>query len=354
MIDKFKNWRPDPTQNNLDQITIPDDVISIEHGAFVDFKNLKAFNGKFASADHRCLIIDGELVAFAQAGLTKYTIPEGVTTISAYAFQYCESIEEITIANTVTSIGMFAFQYCKNLESITISDSLKNIESYAFDGCKNLKAFYGALASADHRCLIIDGELVAFAQAGLTKYAIPEVVTSIGDHVFLYCKDLELITIPNTVVSIGERAFESCKSLKAITIPDSVKSVGRSAFRDCKNLREITIPNSVTFISNWVFGGCENLKAFYGKFASADHRCLIIDGELVAFAPSGLTKYEVPEGVTSIGKYAFNSCAELEEVTLPKSVTFIGERAFEYCKNLAKIISQNVGWCAFRGTKFEK
>ena len=37
------------------------------------------------------------------------------------------------------------------------------------------------------------------------------------------------------------------------------------------------------------FKNCKNLKEFKGKFASADNRCLIVNGNLIAYAPVGLT-----------------------------------------------------------------
>ena len=36
----------------------------------------------------------------------------------------------------------------------------------------------------------------------------------------------------------------------------------------------------------------------------------------------------IPEGVTSIGDYAFNKCNSLTTITLPSSLTLIGDLAF--------------------------
>ena len=58
-----------------------------------------------------------------------------------------------------------------------------------------------------------------------------------------------------------------------------------------------------------------------------------------------LTKYTgpggdvvIPEGVTSIGMFAFSDCKSLTTVTIPDSVTSIGDSAFYYCENLSKLI----------------
>ena len=43
---------------------------------------------------------------------------------------------------------------------------------------------------------------------------------------------------------------------------------------------------------------------------------------------------EIPEGITSIGQYAFYECTSLTGVTIPNTVTRIGDYAFKKCTNL--------------------
>jgi len=99
-------------------ITIPDSVTSIGDGVFAGSMSLAEFNGKFASSDGRCLIIDGVLNSFAPAGVTEYTISDSVTSIGDYAFGDCTSLASVTIPDSVTSIGDGAFDYCESLASV--------------------------------------------------------------------------------------------------------------------------------------------------------------------------------------------------------------------------------------------
>ena len=97
----------------------------------------------------------------------------------------------------------------------------------------------------------------------------------------------------------------------------------------------MTIGSGVTSIGTQAFSYCESLTSFYGKYASEDGRCLIVDGTLNSFAPAGLTEYTIPDSVTSIGEAAFFGCWQLESVTIGSGVTSIGYSAFAVCDNLA-------------------
>ena len=238
----------------------------------------------------------------------------GLSYIANEAFQLCESLKEIELPHNITSIGGAAFYRCDSLTSVTIPDSVTSIGDLAFRVCSSLTSFYGKFASEDNRCLIVDGKLIAFAPAGLIEYTIPDSVTEIGWYAFDDCTSLTSVTIPNSVTSIGDYAFSGCDSLTSVTIPDSVTEIGNYAFQECSSL-----------------------TSFYGKFASEDNRCLIVDGKLIAFAPAGLIEYTIPDSVTTIGDHAFDRCYSLTSVTIPDSVTSIGSFAFYNCDSLTSV-----------------
>ena len=59
---------------------------------------------------------------------------------------------------------------------------------------------------------------------------------------------------------------------------------------------------------------------------------------LIAFPPKSNAKvYQIPEGVTCIGKEAFAGCKGLVRIDFPKSLETIGERAFLECLSLREL-----------------
>lgn len=89
---------------------------------------------------------------------------------------------------------------------------------------------------------------------------------------------------------------------------------------------EFTIPDGVTSLGNYAFGWCNKL-----------------------------TSIIIPDSVSSIDNYAFYKCTGLTTITIPDSVTSIGVNAFAFCDKLTSLIIGNgvlrIGGGAFDGCR---
>ena len=217
---------------SLDSITKPDSVNKIGGCAFMYCESLTKINvaseNKKYSSEKGVLFNKDKtkLICYPNAKTDKtYSIPDGVTNISADAFQNCVNLTSVTIPDSVTKIGSGAFMLCSGLTSVTIPDGVTSIEDWSFCECTSLK-----------------------------NVKIPDNVKSIGKYAFCECTSLKNITLPSKLQSIGNYAFAHCTDLIGITIPDSVKSIGDGAIRDCTKIKSITIPDSASDIGYQALG----------------------------------------------------------------------------------------------------
>ena len=186
----------------------------------------------------------------------------------------------------------------------------------------------------------------AFAnQTTLQSVVIPDSVTSIGNSAFSGCTRLRIITIPDSVTSIGGSAFSGCTGLTAVYITDLAKWCGISfsgynsnPFYYTHNLylnnelvSELVIPDGVTSIGSYAFYGCTGLTSII----IPDSVTSI--GSYAFYGCTGLTSVVIPDSVTSIGQYAFQNCTGLTSVIIPDSVTSIGNYAFKGCTGLTSV-----------------
>ena len=265
--------------------------------------------------------------------LVSISIPKGVTSIGESAFMGCDNLTSISIPEGVTSIGKGAFYNCSNLVSISIPKGVTSIGESAFEGCANLTSI-----SIPEGVTSI-GESAFYECRNLVSISIPEGITSIEGSLFSRCNKLTSISIPEGVISIGDEAFRACGELTSINVPESVTSIGEGAFSVCSNLTSISIPEGVTNIGEGAFSACSRLINIEvnrnNKSYRSENNCIIEQTQNVLVA--GCKTSVIPEGVTSIGDYAFYSCDELTSVNIPEGVTSIGDYAFSDCDGLTSV-----------------
>ncbi len=114
------------------------------------------------------------------------------------------------------------------------------------------------------------------------------------------------------------------------------------------SIKTIKLPNGLTSIGDYAFAGCSGLTSM----TNIPNSVLNI-GEGAFVSCSGLASLTIPESVIDIADGAFRDCTSLTSVTIPNSVTSIGSTAFYNCSGLASVTIPNsvtsIGSSAFYG-----
>ena len=148
-------------------------------------------------------------------------------------------------------------------------------------------------------------------------------------------------SIDNAVVTaISMYAFSGHSDLASITIPSTIQSIGEGAFFECNGLKKVYVSS----IEDW----CKIDFSYSDSDADADANPLSIGADL--YVDNKLvTDVTIPDGVKSIGKYAFYGYSSLKSISFPSSIRSIGESAFFDCPNLDEVYATNIeDWCKIK------
>ena len=202
----------------------------------------------------------------------------------------------LKLPREVTQIGSWAFNGCTLLESIDLSACIRltgagegyGIENDAFAGCTALKTVI-------------------------------------------------MPTVAPWMKKIRRDAFKGCEVLSSIDLSGFMEltTIEASTFQDCTALKEVRLPKKLTTVEADAFKNCpiETLVIHCNIENKAGEDTIVKNLTQTASVKQHLKTLTLGEGVTMIGKRAFEDCITLEaaDFSACTALTQIGQNAFSGC-----------------------
>lgn len=323
----------------------------------------------------------GKSCFYDKKGIVKIILPESLREIRANAFLNCISLEEITLQNEEVILDEKAFRGCCNLKKVHLRGTTYLLEE---EVANELISRIRDQVLGD---FYISGRVLVRYMGKEEQIQIPKGVEIIGERCFFGNEQLKTVLCPDSLLEIREQAFEGCVTLQNIVLSDKLRRIEREAFAECKKLLKCNLCDALEYIGEYAFRRCFLLKpgeyrpknvqihpyAFYqskqfaemseglraeklqktkygisvpedalkreagsiGSVVFSENQGEYIDS--YAFAKNDKIKVLTITGVKRIGKYAFASCPNLEEVIIEAPECVIEKNAFSTCGSLKKV-----------------
>lgn len=229
----------------------------------------------------------------------------------------------------VTEIAERAFYKSADITSVTVSANITKIGDFAFEDCPSLSTVYWNAVKCTKSGTYTGSIVKSIFRScpNLTKAVIADNVTYLPEFAFYGCSKITEIVIPDSVTHVDEDVFTGCSSLETVTVGKKVNEIYKYAFKNCTGIKRVNYTGN---LESW----CKINFSTYDSNPVAFAHNLYINNKL-------LTNASIPNGVTSIGNYAFYRC-NITSLTIPASVTAIGNSAFYGCNITALSVPASV------------
>lgn len=306
--------------SRLENLTLPASLKTIVKapGRWISLSSITIDSGNTAFyVDDYGALIDiavNRLVMYGGQGNSTYVMPDEITYVEAYAFNYA-NIDDISLSENLKSIGKYAF-YNTSLSRVTFPASLESIGDEAFSYCYNLT----------------------------DVYFLGTPPASWGTDVFVRWEDYDPVTIhyADNAADWTTPVWKDVHGTEYAAYPFDPEIFGSASA--CGDYAVWTISGDTLIISGkgdmWNYG-YNNAAPWQTESGTITKivvkRGITSIGSYAFYKLNQISEVELPLTLTSIGDHAFFNIHNLESITFPAGLEEIGEYTFEYCYNLTDI-----------------
>lgn len=317
---------------NLQKITVTKNVNFIGDRAFAGCYNLEEINVDTENTNYiyesgMLMQKDKSKIYFVSDSYlntrTTFSIPEGVTEFNV-GIANGKKITTLNIPSSLKSIG-----------AVGLPNSIQNVNIDSSN--QYLKTFENCIYTKDDESLVYcyskDKDIVL-----KNKFKIVNTDAFSGASA-----NVQSITFPESMTTIKTRAFVYCKLLKTLNIGKNVNDI-RGSFRDNTNLvmtLNIDSENPYYMVEDNILYSKNKdklvavLYKIEGAFVVSNDVKII--GAHAFESQANMTNITMNKGIEQLEEEIFASCSSLLNVEIPSTVTTIDKNCFSSCPSIAKI-----------------
>ena len=136
-------------------------------------------------------------------------VPEGTTTINAYAF-YDKPIDTIILPSTVTRVG-----------------------NYGFHTSKCTRVIYNCIPTFGKNAFQLNTKITDIVNI------LPVGLEQTGEYMFRYCTGLVDVHIPQGIKILSVGMFYQASNIRSVSFPSSITNINRDTFYSVNGIQEL-------------------------------------------------------------------------------------------------------------------
>ena len=347
---------------DLYEVVLPEGITEIPADCFKNCKSLTS-----VQLPETVKIIQ-PYAFYACTSLEKINMPRDLEDVKTMSFYSCNSLKELSF-NKVKYIRNGAFRYCTSLAKVNFGTSLEKIEYIAFGNTAIKSVKFPNTLKKLEGSIFYDTDALQTVQIGedipgTAGYALPNL--NIENAIFRNCDGIQNITIasnpfykfvenvryskdgtqlqevpankgnftiPVGVTKINDGAFLNNSKVTEIAVPEGVTYIGENAFSSTKELTTLSLPSTVTNIGIAIIGTTKKLvnctiapgnPNYYMDNGAIVHKYInqqgIEEREIIGCVGGKKGPYNISNGITIIGDFAFQECTGITSITIPSTV----------------------------------
>ena len=308
-------------------LEIGDEITVIGESAFANCDNLAEVQWGNSLQEIR-------FQSFLVTALTTVELPNSVTTVQDFAFNWCEKLHTVKLSENLEVIGIGAFNACQSLREVYFADGNPDIHTG-----DDATPFWHKEEKVYPEGLIIYGYAgsmaewfakewdIPFSSLGVSEYAVME--GQCGDDIYWHLSiEDKTLYLEGSGMTWLYRISEQDTWAPEIWPIEWLKQQRPEWYLYRNYVEHIVVGDGITALNHNLFENMENLKTVDFGTVRETH---------CTFSNCGIEEVVFPETMELVGEWTISDCPNLKKVTILGGSEHVGMGLLEGCVSLEEV-----------------